>query len=67
MAGGLGNERCWDAFREIDRNAKPVIIGSIDKDSEPEEYAANRRQREGVTGCKPLPMEVPPKVAGESG
>ena len=31
------NERCWDAFREIDRNAKLAIIGTIDKDSEPEE------------------------------
>ena len=58
--GGLINRR------KIDRNAKSAIIGTIDKDSEPEEYAASRRQREGVTGWKPLPMEVPPKVAGES-
>jgi hypothetical protein len=29
---GLVVHRC-----EIDRNAKPAIIGSIDKDSEPEE------------------------------
>jgi hypothetical protein len=37
MAGGHGDERTWDAFSEIDRNAKPVIIGTIAKDSEPEE------------------------------
>jgi hypothetical protein len=37
MAGGHGNERCCAAFREIDRNVKPAIIGTIDKDSEPEE------------------------------
>jgi hypothetical protein len=54
------------AGHKIDRNAKLAIIGSIIKDSEPEEYAAARRQREGVTGCKPLQMEVLRKVAGES-
>jgi hypothetical protein len=51
---------------KIDRNAKPAIIITIEKDSEPEEYAASRRQREGVIGWKPLLTEVPSKVAGES-
>jgi hypothetical protein len=52
-------------LRKIDRDAESVIIGSISKDVEPEEYAASRRQREGVTGWKPLLTQAPLKVAGE--